>query len=340
MMNKLSVGYPLFSRISFYDSIAPYLDSIGEVYFGWENFRSGRATFKNDPRYDSERLTEELIKFKKRGIKLNLLLNGNCFGEEAVSLSLAEKVKGILSNVDLLHSLDSVTCASPFIAHTVKKHFPKVDVRASVNMWIDGIFGMEQCKDTFDSFYVKRDYNFCIDEIQKEREWCDKNGKRLYILANSGCIPNCAYHTFHDNMISHSEGLESQTKDPDFEPFACRKLLCEKENRHLILSGNLIRPEDIHRYDELVCGIKLATRIHPYPAMIIGAYAKEKWSGDVSDLTEPGFGDILNSCKPDNSKIPDRYWKTKTECLRARHRGDSAYCRECGYCEELYREII
>jgi len=33
----------------------------------------------------------------------------------------------------------------------------------------------------------------------------------------------------------------------------------KEDNRHLLLSGNLFRPEDIGHYDDLVDGIKLAT---------------------------------------------------------------------------------
>lgn len=336
---KFSVGYPCFSPVSFYDSIFPYLDKIGEVYFGLENFASGRATFENDPRYNKKMIESDLSKFSKDGIRLNLLLNGNCYGEKAVSDFLSDEICTMIQNAEELFEINSVTTTSPFIAYVIKNSFPHIDVRASVNMWVDGVGGMRQCSDLFDSFYVKRDYNYCIDEIKEEHKWCIENGKKLYLLANSGCIPNCAYHTFHDNMISHSKGLEANNKNFSFEPYICRKLISDPKNRHLLLSGNLIRPEDVSFYEGMVDGIKLATRIHPFPAILIRAYCAGEWDGDITALTEPGFSDIIEPDMLKNSNVPKDYWHRKTRCLRAKNHGSTAYCKECVYCEELYRTI-
>lgn len=344
MMNKkkikFSVGYPCYTPISFYDNIFPYLDSIGEVYFGWSNFSTGRATFEKDPRYNQELLISDLKKFNKKGIALNLLLNGNCYGARAISVSLKDEVIDIIKEVTEFVSINSVTVASPYLAHIVKTNFPDIDVRASVNMWIDGVGGMSQCKDIFDSFYVKRDYNYCINEIKEEKLWCEENGKRLYLLANSGCLPNCSYHTFHDNMVSHSKDLEKQIKDNDFEPFVCRKIISLEENRYMLLSGNLIRPEDVCNYAGLVDGVKLATRIHPYPSILIRSYVKGEWDGNLTELTEPGFADLLGPYKLKNSALPKDFWISKTNCKRAYNRGVTHYCKDCGYCSNAYNKIL
>ena len=336
---KLSVGYPCASPVSFFDSIFPYLDRIGEVYFGLHHFASGRASFAYDSRYDQSAMESDLLKFSEKGIRLNLLLNGNCYGEKAVSKSLADEICETVKRYNEGFGIGAITTASPFIAYVVKNRFPKLDVRASVNTWIDGVGGMQQCADVFDSFYVKRDYNYCIDEIKREYTWCRENRKKLFLLANSGCIPNCAYHTFHDNMIAHSKEFVSERGISFFEPYVCRKLISDPRNRYLLLSGNLVRPEDISAYEGLVDGIKLATRIHPFPAIVIRAYAKGEWEGDLTALTEPGFGDIAGISVLQNSKIPKDYWNKKTACLRAKNHGQTAYCKECNYCAELYRSI-
>ena len=336
---KLSVGYPCVSRISFFDSVFPYLDKIGEVYFAWNDLPSGRASFEGDDRCNRTLLESDLKRFSEKGVRLNLLLNGNCYGEKAIAASLASEICETVKRCDGSFGISSVTTASPFIAYTVKESFPTIDVRASVNMWVDGVGGMEQCKDLFDSFYVKRDYNYCIDEIKKESAFCHKNGKKLYLLANSGCIPNCAYHTFHDNMIAHSKQLLKEDGVSSFQPYVCRKLISDPQNRYLLLSGNLVRPEDISEYEGLVDGIKLATRIHPFPAILIRAYAKGEWDGDLTALTEPGFADVFGMRVLQNAEIPKDYWQTKTTCLRAKNHGSSAYCKDCGYCAKIVRDI-
>lgn len=336
---KLSVGYPCAAPQSFFDTVSPYLDSIGELYFGLQGFVNGRAVFDGDPRYDEEKLKTELKRFSEQGVRLNLLLNGNCFGGEAVSKDLAQRVCQVVGEMQDSAGLDAVTTASPFIAYAVKCAFPTIDIRASVNMWIDGVSGMSQCADLFDSFYVKRDYNYCLSEIKAEHEWCQNNGKRLYLLANSGCIPHCSFHTFHDNMIAHSAQIAKSPKIADFEPYVCRRMLQEPQNHYRILSGNLVRPEDVHNYEGLVDGIKLATRIHPFPAIVIGAYKRERWVGDLSALTEPGFGDLLAPYILDNTAVPTDYWEHRTSCLRANSHGSTAMCDKCGYCKRVYEQI-
>ena len=337
---KLSVGYPYAAPQSFFNTVAPYLDRIGELYFAWDGFATGRAVFENDPRQDRQKLEAELQRFREHGVRLNLLINGNCYGGEAISRDFANTVRAVVGELHERFALDAVTTASPFVAHTVKAAFPTVDVRASVNMWIDGVAGMQQCADLFDSFYVKRDYHYCLDEISVEHAWCRQNGKRLYLLANSGCIPHCAYHTFHDNFVAHSAAVSRSPRDATFEPYACRRMMADKANRHLILSGNLVRPEDVHHYDDLVDGIKLATRIHPFPATVIGAYARGRFHGDVTTLTEPGFGDLLAPYILDNAAIPTTYWEQKTACARALSKGSTASCRTCGYCADVYQSIL
>ena len=329
---KFSVGYPNRSTDSFFALLTPYLDKIGELYFSWEGFAGGRAAFGGGDPTARLRLEEDLRRFSDAGIRLNLLLNGSCYGRQAISSALAARVCNTVDYLAERYGLYSVTTASPFIAETVKRWFPTIDVRASVNMWIDGISGMAQCADLFDSFYVKREYNRRPDEIRAEYAWCQAHGKRLFLLANSGCIPNCAFHIFHDTMISHNEEISELQNDEKFLPYACRRALAKEENRYLLLAGNLIRPEDVFHYEGMVDGIKLATRILPYPITVIGAYAKGKFNGDLCALTEPGFGDLLTPSILENGEIPEDFWEKTAHCDRN--------CEVCGYCKALYTKIL
>ncbi len=329
---KFSVGFPNRLGGSFFSLLAPYLDRIGELYFPWEGFGSGRALFGADDPAARLRLEEELARFADAGIRLNLLLNGSCYGGEAVSMELGRRVCTLVDYLGGRYGLSTVTTASPFIAETIKRWFPEMDVRASVNMWLDGIDGMRQCADIFDSFYVKREYNRRPDEIRVQRDWCRANGKRLYLLANSGCIPNCAFHIFHDTMVSHAGEVSRTVNDAEFRPYACRRLFEREENRYLMLAGNLVRPEDVHHYEGLVDGVKLATRIHPYPVTVIGAYVRGRHDGDLCALTEPGFGDLLGAAMLDNTAIPEDFWETTAHCDRR--------CGACGYCARVYASIL
>lgn len=87
--------------------------------------------------------------------------------------------------------LNAVTTASPFVAACVKKNFPQIDVRASVNMGVGSVMGLTCLAPYFDSFYAARELNRFPDRIRPLKTWCADRGKRLYLLANSGCLRGC-----------------------------------------------------------------------------------------------------------------------------------------------------
>ena len=169
------------------------------------------------------------------GVKLDLLFNGNCYGEYAISEKLANTVVSVIEYLESVGcGVDIVTTASPAIAHTVKKHFPTIDVRASVNMRIGTVKGMEYVSDLFDSFHVQREYNRDLSRLKLLKEWADTAGKKLIMLANSGCFVNCSGQSFHDNLVAHeSEICEVKNLD-DFTPYVCWQALKNKENWHML----------------------------------------------------------------------------------------------------------
>ena len=91
-----------------------------------------------------------------------------------------------------------------FVAEVIKTHFPEIDVRASVNMAIASVSGMKYIKNYFDSFYIARELNRYPQKIKILKQWCEANNKKLFLLANSGCLRDCSAHTFHDNLVFDS----------------------------------------------------------------------------------------------------------------------------------------
>ena len=328
---KFSVGYPNHTEGSFFELLSPYLPSIGELYFPWSGISSGREGFAREDYSAAEVLERELVRFGESGVRLNLLLNGSCYGGMAISRALAYRVCSLVDHLCERFGLHAVTTTSPFLAETIKKYFSGIEVRASVNMWIDGISGMRQCLDIFDSFYVKREYNRCPEEIARQYRFCHENGKKLYLLANSGCLPNCPYHIFHDNLVSHEEEVSRTRNDEDYQPYSCRRVLAKPENRYLLLAGNFVRPEDICHYEGIVDGVKLATRVHFSPVTVIGAYVRGRFPGDLCSLTEPGFGKMLEPYYLDNAAVPEDFFEKTSSCSRD--------CAACGYCQTVFNRI-
>ena len=145
---------------------------------------------------------------------------------------------------------------------------------ASVLVELLSFEGMDYVGDFFDSFYLKREYNRNFEKITKAREWCDQNGKKLFALANSGCLNFCSTHTFHDNLVAHESELMQKDNAYTFRG-VCQSYLGNPEKRSSVIKDtNFIRPEDIKLYEGLFDGMKLATRVSRDPAKIINAYCK------------------------------------------------------------------
>ena len=210
----------------------------------------------------------------------------------------------IVEFVGCKYSLASVTTTSPLIAKFIKQNFPWVDVRASVNMGVGSVLGMEYIADVFDSFYVKRELNRDFNALKTLRQWCDNNGKEMYLLANSGCLNDCSAHTFHDNLVAHEEGASKLDNGYQFGG-VCKAYVSKEKNHGALLSAtNYIRPEDTALYEGLTPAMKLATRVHTNPSRVLRAYIEKKgFSGNLVSLLEPDHSAAIYPFVLDNQKI-------------------------------------
>ena len=335
-MLKLSVGYQFSENLPFSSIVKSYAEHIEEVYFAWTDMPSGRSVIGGyDGYFDynlQNILVEELKAIKQMGIKLNLLFNANCYGEDSMSQVLKGKVYSIINYLNECGiTIDAVTTASPAIAYMIKSEYPEIEIKASVNMKISTVKGMQYVSHLFDSFCVAKECNRNIENLKKLKEWAEKNGKKITVLANSGCMHDCSGQIFHDNMVAHEAEIAKQ-KNIDFLPYMCWNYLKNPENFVSVLQNTWIRPEDINNYEGLADTIKLATRSHQLPGMVIGAYARQKYSGNLLDLFEPGFSPAFAPYIIDSSKIPNDFWKQTTTCNKD--------CTKCNYCEKVLRQSL
>lgn len=311
----------------FCEMIADYQTHIGEVYFAFPGTASGRPD-AGTPEECIEQLEYELTAIRKMGIGLDLLLNGNCYGAYAVSEKFRNEITGILKYLDKKALLpEVVTTTSPFAATVIKRAFPKIEIRASVNMRIDSTTAMEYLADKFDSFYIRRDLQRDLPTVEKFSKFCRNNGKKLCMLANSGCLRNCPSQTFHDNLVAHDAEVKSVQNVKDFLPHLCWERYKKRENRSDFLRSSWIRPEDVSKYEPFIDVMKLATRQHISPRMIIAAYTRGHFDGNVYDLTEPCFAsafapEILDNRALDGEDLPGL-------C--------ATNCTHCGRCEALLK---
>lgn len=117
-----------------------------------------------------------------------------------------------------------------------------------------------------------------------------------------------------------------------FLPYACWNYLKKRKNWVSILQNTWIRPEDVHHYEPYVSMMKLATRMHALPRMVVDAYAKAEFRGNLLNLLEPGFGPALAPYVLDNDKFPENWFEQTSRC--------SKKCEQCNYCNTVLKQIM
>jgi hypothetical protein len=331
-MMGFSVGYRVLSGEPDYfcDIVRDYGPSIREVYFAWPGEPSGRAPV--DPEA-LEQLRWELGEIRGIGVRLNLLLNASCYGEHTLSAAFEDHVVALVGELVGNVGLDAVTTMSPVVAGAIRKRYPSIDVRASVNMRLGTVRAMRYVARYYDSYCMQREYNRDPERIAELREWASANGKTLHVLANSGCLNCCSFQTFHDNAVSHEGAARRQPAQGRTIPTLCREHYTDRTHWASFLQGSWIRPEDLAAHHAMAgCEYKLATRQHDNPRAVIGAYAGGRYYGNLLDLMEPGHGPAFHPFAIDNRAFPVDWFERTTRCGQA--------CETCGYCAEVLGRVL
>lgn len=307
---KFSVGLGNGRSDSFLENIISHSDKVGEVYFSYGSYANGRngqlSVNGLTAEQAQERQKSDLLRLSEAGVSLNVLFNAMCYGKDSQSRAFFEGVGDTVELLSQNYNLKAVTTTSLLIAKFIKDNFPDLDVRASVNMGIGTVEGLEYVKNYFDSFYAAREYNRDFTRLTLLKDWCEQNGKRLYGLANSGCLNFCSAHTFHDNLVAHEAEIAEMDNGYDFEG-VCRDYLKNPENRAALFNNtSFIRPEDVHLYEGIFSGMKLATRVHKNPERVLRAYISGKASGSTLSLLEPDHTGVIFPHLLENGKIESR----------------------------------
>ncbi|HPO90576.1 MAG TPA: hypothetical protein P5239_06140 [Victivallales bacterium] len=334
---KFAIGYqePLNGE-DFISIVNDYKENISEVYFAWPGMPSGRPSLKNNTSSKVnhiEKLLYNISEIQKLGVKLNILFNATCYGSKSLSEEFKKEILRITEKViSYIGTLDIMTTSSIAIAWVFKKYFPKVEVRASINMKIGFPESMSYISDLFDSFHLQRDFQRDIAYVKEVKKWCKSQKKKLCILVNSGCLYSCPAQLFHDNIVAHSIEISSKKVIDGFLPDICWCLYKKQKERSKILKSTWIRPEDINNYYGLVDVIKLATRIHSNPRLVINAYSNGYYEGNLLDLFEPTFSLLFLPEIISNSKFPIGWFKKTSTC---KHK-----CYKCNYCDKLFPKLL
>ena len=330
MRRTLAVGH--FLNAPFIEACSPYVGRIREVFFAWPGVLSCRPA----PDFTDEvraRMMADLKWCRANGILLDTLFNCNCYGDIAISPDLVDFVVRTLKEMEAEGLFpDIVTTTSPFIATVLRREFPQVKIRFSVNMRIHGTLGFEPVMELFDSFYASREHQRDLDWLAHLGRWARENGKVLGMQVNSGCLRQCPFQTFHDNLHGHNRIAQSKVGEQfDFSVFRC-KTNYARGNYEDFLRATWIRPEDLPLYEEHVEIVKLATRRHPHPVEVLNAYATYSYDGNLADLMDPAhaFPKAFDNKAFDTTPL----WPEVRGCTQAND------CTHCGKCTKLMETVF
>lgn len=341
MSIKLAIGYQLpeedeepFENIV--EIVRNYRDQIEEVYFPWLDLPTCRSplTMVNGIKDWSaqNKLETDLKKLKDMRLKLNLLLNANCYGQQSLSKYFENLICSLIVYLKETTGLDIVTSASLMVARTVKNNFPDIEVRASVNMRIGTVKSMEYVADLFDSYTIQREYNRDLQRIAELKEWADRKGKKLTFLVNSGCLNFCSGQVFHDNLVAHENEISQMKNVSGWNSSLCWNFYKDRNNWVSFLQNSWIRPEDLNNYIPYFSLAKLATRMHANPHKVVQAYAERKFNGNLLDLLEPSHSPLLGGYVIDNTKFPEDWFEKTTRCDKR--------CHLCDYCNSVLERVL
>ena len=331
MKKTLAVGH--FLNAPFIEACSPHLGRIRETFFAWPGVLSCRPAPEFTPELRA-RMIADLKWARENGILLDTLFNCNCYGDIAISDEIADFAERMLGEMDAEGLFpDIVTTTSPFLATIFRRKHPSLKIRLSVNMRVHGTAGLEPILDLFDSFYASRERHRELDWLSALSQWAKAHGKTLGMQANSGCIRQCPYQQFHDNMHGHNRIAQSKAGEKfGFSVFLC-KTNYERGRYEDFLRSTWVRPEDLPEYENLVDVVKLATRRHPHPVEVLNAYATYSFDGDLGELMDASH---KFPRKFDNR----RFDKAKDLWLAVRGCRDANDCRHCGRCSALMDEVF
>ena len=333
---KFAFGYFFEKRsgFTFRDLVEKYAPFLQEIYFPWPGLLSARELEK-DTQALRKKLVDDLKFCRSKGLALDLLVNATCYGDTALTSAQREEYFGHLKELSSFGLMpEIVTTTSPYIATITKKFDTSVDRRASVNMRLNSTLALEYVAETFDSFYICRDLQRDLPTVKLFAEWAEKNGKKLCMLANSGCLRFCPWQTFHETLLAHHFlHIQHEMKKIDLPSTLCVGIVQSKQYEE-ILRASWIRPEDLHRYTPYVSVFKLSTREADRPDLILNAYTSGSFNGDLLLLLDPGFAFLVHPNVFDNKAFPEEWSKGEIAGKCASN------CTHCGKCTEVLKLVL
>lgn len=343
IQRKLAIPYTTDTKILELiksDLTSEEIGSIKEIFMPLSStiLPSGRLMNQQDVEAHANKMESDIMVAKELGLDIALIASKPILDIASATNTMVLVVK----ELERLKQYDNVTkviISNYALLNLYGEHINNLGyhIELSVICEIDSIKKVQHIMSVFP--FIKSiclSNNFANEKADINYIKAIYPNLELKILVNHSCLVNCASHVFHHDIVStvldNSTDITSWSKMQNFSKLNNSIKICDKyieSNRdtfNYLKETAVIRPEDIHLYDDVLDVYKISGRGNPSSSVIryIKAYANEKWDLNLIDITEIPFEPlyIIN-----NSKMPLDYGTKKLNC---RHR-----CYACTYCEEV-----
>lgn len=306
-----------------------------------EIYLSGPQEYSGSGRIAPEMEFVEFVKvvdsIHEQGIRVNLLLNSVCEGNEWYSPGVLNSTMDYLKRVYDNHGVESVTIANPLYIREVRRRFPGIEICASVLGDIDCV---EKAvifrKAGADVITPDVNINRNLGLLKRIRE---RTGAEIKLMVNEGCLFRCPFRKFHFNYISHKSrnpGVGKGVKSED-NVFSLNCIQLSKSDSSQLLKSGWIRPEDARRYSEITGYFKIVGRTSSKSMLLrsVNAYLNENWDGDLLELMAGNLYSVGMShlMHLDNKSLDEvGFFDKVSSCDKE--------CSECDYCNALVEKLI
>jgi collagenase-like PrtC family protease len=308
---------------------------IREVYLSGpqENAGAGRIAPEMEPHV----FIDVVNRIHREGIRVNLLLNSVCEGDDWYSPAVLTSTMDHLRRAHEEYGVEAVTIANPLYIREVRKRFPALEICASVLGDIDCVskavvFRNAGADVITPDVTINRDLTL-LEKIK------DATGAEIKLMVNEGCLFRCPFRKFHFNYISHKsrrpDAAAGRKGENNVFSLNCMQLVGSDSSQ--LLKSGWIRPEDARRYESITRYFKLVGRTSSRSMVIrsVDAYMRESWDGDLLELMagslySAGMSRLLYL---DNKSLDDAgFFDHVTSCDKE--------CSSCSYCGSLCEKLL
>ena len=281
------------------------------------------------------------------GVRANLVMNTTCEGVAWYETRAQLRLRDYLEWAVLGLGVDSVTVANPLYIGLIRNWFPSLEICASVLSDVDCA---ERAKAVVaaGATVITPDVN--VNRDLETLEAIRREGAKLKIMVNEGCLYKCPWRKFHFNAVSHigknagrvgvsisPEDFVAQCTQVAYELFFDRCNAQEAGEPAALLKSGWIRPEDLPRYEGVSTYFKISGRTMPRNDVLLAvrAYMNGSYQGNLLDLMDSSLHSFSQrtGASIDNEALGRaRFAEKVLSCGRT--------CATCGWCDQLAEQVV